>query len=170
MCWRVCRASLASRLQEHPSPPSWDGQNCLQMLPKARGSKMALVETGRECACTRGHLLGEGPGWLDQGRAWLECRAEGRPGAQSRLGAVGGKAPVTWGPRHCQGPGSNLGWDPDPECRRRSECPASEMRHRSSEARLEGFLEGALRQASTWRSGVGASDLSISAPFLRGHG
>lgn len=69
---------------------------------------------------------------------------------------MGGKAPVTWGPRQCQGPGSNLGWDPDPECRTRSVCPVSEMQHRrSSEARLEGFLEGALWQESTWRSGVG---------------
>lgn len=96
----------------------------------------------------QGGLIRDEHGW--------KGRVGGRPGAQSRLGAVGGKAPVTWGPRHCQGPGSNLGWDPDLECRTRSVCPVSEMQHRrSSEARLEGFLEGALWQGSTWRSGVG---------------
>lgn len=41
------------------------------------------------------------------------------------MGTEGGRAPITWGPRHCQGPGSTLGWDPDLEGRRRSECPAS---------------------------------------------
>lgn len=60
-------------------------------------------------------MIRDGPGWRD--------RAGGRPGAQSRLGTEGGRAPVTWG--HCQGPGSTLGCDPDPEGRRRSECPAS---------------------------------------------
>ena len=44
-----------------------------------------------------------------------------------------------------------------------------DVAQRSSEARLEGFLEGAFWQASAWRSGVGALRLYVSAPFLRGH-
>lgn len=45
-----------------------------------------------------------------------------------------------------------------------------DVAQRSSEARLEGLLEGAFWQASAWRSGVGALRLYVSAPFLRGHG
>ena len=137
MPWRVCRASLASRRREHPSPPSWDGQNWLWTLPKALGAQpghpgpwLSLAQPVRVPRVTswvraQGGLITDGPGWRG--------RAGGRPGAQSRLGTEGGKAPVTWGPRHCQGPGSALGWDPDPEGRRRSECPASEMWHRGAQ-------------------------------------
>ena len=94
-------------------------------VAKSPGSTTALVEPGTACACAQGGLIMDGPG--------QRGRAGGRPGAQSRLGTEGGRAPVTWGPRHCQGPGSTLGWDPDPEGRRRSECPASEMWHRGAQ-------------------------------------
>lgn len=71
-------------------------------VAKSPGSTTALVEPGTACACAQGGLITDGPG--------QRGRAGGRPGAQSRLGTEGGRAPVTWGPRHCQGPGSTLGW------------------------------------------------------------
>ena len=114
MCWRVCRASLVSRLQEHPSPPSWDGQNCLQMLPKARGSKMALVETGRECACTRGHLLGEGPGWLDQGWAWLKRQSGGPARSPKQAGGRGWESTSHLGTKALPGAWFQPGLGPGP--------------------------------------------------------
>lgn len=130
---------------------------------------MALVETGTVCACAQGHLLGEGPGWLDQGWARLEGQSGGPTRSPEQDGDRGWEGTSHLGTKALPGAWLHPGLQPGP--RGQEEVRVSGVRHRrSSEARLEGFLQGAFWQASTWRSGVGAFRLYISAPFLRGHG
>ena len=75
---------------------------------------MALVETGRECACTRGHLLGEGPGWLDQGWAWLKRQSGGPARSPKQAGGRGWESTSHLGTKALPGAWFQPGLGPGP--------------------------------------------------------
>ena len=75
------------------------------------------------------------PGWPDHGWARPEGQSGGPTRSPEQAGDRGWEGTSHLGTKALPGawlhPG--LGWDPDPEGRRRSECPASEMWHRGAQ-------------------------------------